>query len=243
MPASANHSSHLVVKNVIKRRTINLSIKANLMHFILTAVKDDLAEAFEKHSVDLSNVTVHRGSIFDVDCDAVVSPANSFGFMDGGIDAFYCWRYGKHVQDSVRMAILRYWHGELPIGAAEIVSTEDSDTPYLIAAPTMRVPMILGDWSINPYLAIRASVILLREGFFREGPNEGDPIADHIERVAVPGMGTGVGKMPFDLAAGQMCEAIRKHSEGRHYLPKSWDEASETHQILLGTNPSDLQGR
>jgi O-acetyl-ADP-ribose deacetylase (regulator of RNase III) len=43
----------------------------------------------------LDFVTVHQVSILDVACDAVVSPANSFGFMDGGIDAVYLSLFGK----------------------------------------------------------------------------------------------------------------------------------------------------
>jgi len=211
------------------------------MEFVLAATEEGLADAFEDASQGLENVTVFRGSIFDVDCDCMVSPANSFGFMDGGIDSFYSWHFGKQVQDSVRMSILRHWHGELPIGTAEIVETNDDDTPYLIASPTMRVPMILGDDSINPYLAMRAVVMLAREGRFRNGDQKSDLISSHVHKIAVPGMGTGVGKVPYKLAAYQMCEAIKRHSTGRHYLPKSWFEASENHQSLLMSNFEDLQ--
>jgi len=43
-------------------------------------------------------VDYHLGSILDIECDAVVSPANSFGFMDGGIDLIYSQFFGWHVQ-------------------------------------------------------------------------------------------------------------------------------------------------
>ena len=59
------------------------------MNIILTSVEPALADAWERFCGDLDFVTVHRGSIFDLSCDAVVSPANSFGFMDGGIDMLY----------------------------------------------------------------------------------------------------------------------------------------------------------
>ena len=52
------------------------------MKFVLTAVEEALARAWEQFCRDVTSVRVHRGSILDVDCDAVVSPANSFGFMD-----------------------------------------------------------------------------------------------------------------------------------------------------------------
>jgi hypothetical protein len=54
---------------------------------ILTAAEESLAEAWATFCGDLDFVSVHHGSILDVECDAVVSPANSFGFMDGGVDA------------------------------------------------------------------------------------------------------------------------------------------------------------
>ena len=56
------------------------------MNIVLAAVESELADAWERFCGDLDGVRVHRGSILDVNCDAVVSPANSFGFMDGGID-------------------------------------------------------------------------------------------------------------------------------------------------------------
>ena len=211
------------------------------MEIILVAKEAGLAQAFRQAARGLSGVTVFEGSIFDVQADAYVSPANSFGFMDGGIDAWYTWRFGDKVQDNVRLAILQYWQGELPVGAAETVATGDDEVPFLIAAPTMRVPQILGSDSINPYLAMRATIMSVREGYFKNGPHKGEPISQYIKTVAVPGLGTGVGKVPFSLAAFQMCEAIRRHLAGRHYLPKSWSEATEDHIGLLKQSPRNLQ--
>ena len=65
---------------------------------VLTAMDAGLAKAWSSFCEDLDCVTVHRGSILDVECDAVVSPANSYGFMDGGIDALYVdevWHRGS----------------------------------------------------------------------------------------------------------------------------------------------------
>lgn len=104
----------------------------------------------------LPGVRVHLGSILSLTCDAIVSPANSFGFMDGGIDALYMSHFGPQIQDRLRDAIRVRHHGELLVGAADVIETGNAAIPCLIAAPTMRVPMILKD-SVNPYLAARAS--------------------------------------------------------------------------------------
>jgi O-acetyl-ADP-ribose deacetylase (regulator of RNase III) len=143
------------------------------MNIILTAREDDLADAWERHCGDLENVCIHRGSILDVDCDAVVSPANSFGFMDGGIDMLYSQHFGWEVQERLQSLIRKKHHGELIIGNAEIVETDNLRVPYLIAAPTMRVPMKLQD-TVNPYLAARAVLLLVQHGIFDQGAFAGE---------------------------------------------------------------------
>src|SRR5215831_14903577 len=120
------------------------------MKIILTAREADLEKAWRAHCGDLQDVIVHAGSILDASCDAVVSPANSFCFMDGGIDALYIQRFGWQVQDRLRRKILEQHHGELIVGNAEIVETGDAGIPFLIAAPTMRVPMVLESNTVNP---------------------------------------------------------------------------------------------
>ena len=88
---------------------------------------------------------------------------------------------------------------------------------------------------------MRSVIMTVRNGLFKDGQYAGEAVSKHVNRIAVPGFGTGVGKVPFDLAAFQMCEAVRLHASGKHYLPKSWSEASEEHQRLLQLEPQDLQ--
>ncbi|BAZ16479.1 putative appr-1-p processing enzyme family [Calothrix sp. NIES-4071] len=185
-------------------------------------------------------VTVHRGSILDVECDAVVSPANSFGFMDGGIDFIYMDYFGKDIQLKVRRQIFDYHHGELIVGNADIVETGDSKIPYLIAAPTMRVPMVLHD-SVNAYLAARAVFILVSSGLFTSGAKAGEKISDHVKTVAMPGLGTGVGNIHSKTCALQVRTAINDILLRQYIMPKSWAEATENHQLLYTNQPKKLQ--
>ncbi len=135
------------------------------MKIILAAVERELADAWQRFCGDLDFVSVQRGSIFDFSVDAVVSPANSFGFMDGGIDMLYSQRFGWHVQKRLQGLIGSKHHGELLVGASEIIETDNPQIPYLIAAPTMRVPMILRN-SVSPYVAARAVSLLIKHGAF-----------------------------------------------------------------------------
>ena len=90
-------------------------------------------------------VTAVEGNILDHSADAIVSPANSFGFMDGGIDLAYFEHFSWHVQAQVQSEIMMHFDGELLVGQALSVQTGDERFPVLISAPTMRVPMAITD--------------------------------------------------------------------------------------------------
>ncbi len=210
------------------------------MQLVLCAVDTSLATAWTKFCSDLDFVAIHHGSILDVACDAVVSPANSFGFMDGGIDALYLDHFGNDIQRRVRRHILDYYAGELLVGQADAVETGDSHIPFLLVAPTMRVPMVLHN-SVNPYLAARAVFLLIRDGIFRVGHYQGQPIRDHIHTIAMPGLGTGVGRVGANTCAHQVRQAINDSVLGKYTLPQSWAEASERHQRLYTDRPTRLQ--
>ena len=88
--------------------------------------------------------------------------------MDGSLDLLISEYFGWHVQERLQELIRDKYHGYLLVGAAEIVPTDYAKTPYVISAPTMRVPMIL-DESVNVYLATRSIMLLVRYGQFPDG--------------------------------------------------------------------------
>lgn len=186
---------------------------------------------------ELPNIAIHHGSIFEVECDAVVSPANSFGYMDGGIDLQYSYHFGWHVQERLQALIMRDHYGELLVGQAEVVPTDHVKIPYVISAPTMRVPMILGRESVNPYLATRAALLLIQQGILPDGT----PIREVIKSVAFPGMGTGVGYIPYAVCAKQMRKAIEDVIIQKPLFPNGWKMAQARHQALYSDQTRDLQ--
>lgn len=210
------------------------------MKIILAAVDSPLADAWENFCGDLDNVTVHRGSILSLQCDAVISPANSFGFMDGGIDALYSKHFGWHVQERLQELIRTIHHGELVVGNAEIVDTDDPKIPYLIAAPTMRVPMILRD-TVNPYLAARAVLLLVQHGRFSISPRQGEKISETVQTVAFPGLGTGIGRVGPNTCARQVRVAIEEFLSDSPSFPRTWAEAMEWHQLMYTDRIRNLQ--
>ena len=144
---------------------------------------------------DAAGVEILEGDLLDLDCDALVSPTNSFGFMDGGIDKAIDHFYGGAAQPAVLERIAERFYGELPLGTATIIEMHSGRFPFLVVAPTMRVP---GDarGTINAYLAMRAALVAVLD------VNRGG--AGKIASLAVPGLCTGVGWMSADESALQM---------------------------------------
>lgn len=210
------------------------------MKLILSAVDLGLFDAWQKAFDGVDSVEARRGSILDVECDAVVSPANSFGFMDGGIDGAYLHFFGPDIEMTVRRRIHRDHAGELVVGLADVVETGNPSIPYLIVAPTMRVPMNLVD-TVNPYLAARAVFRLWRDGVLAHGASAGQPVAAVIKTIAMPGLASGVGKVPFATVAQQVRQAYDDIMLRKFSPPDSWADASERHQLLYTKKPKRLQ--
>lgn len=78
------------------------------MRVVLTSTNDELYKAWTRFCGDLPNVEIFSGSILDAGCEAVVSPENSFGFMDGGLDDLLLRRFGRGIQERVQ------GHGQKP---------------------------------------------------------------------------------------------------------------------------------
>jgi O-acetyl-ADP-ribose deacetylase (regulator of RNase III) len=204
-----------------------------MLKIVLVAVDTPLADAWEKFCGDLDFVEVHRGSIFDVKADAFVSPANSFGFMDGGIDMAYSQRFGWGVQERLQEIIRERHHGELLVGAAEIVETGVISPMFIIAAPTMRVPLILHH-TVNPYLAARAVFLLIQHGTFAAPSSlAGEKISSVVKVVAFPGLGTGCGRVDPNICAYQVRAAIDEFVAGKNTFPTSWRNAAERHEAMV----------
>jgi O-acetyl-ADP-ribose deacetylase (regulator of RNase III) len=164
----------------------------------LHAFDTDMAAAWAKSFGPDEYVQIIDGDILDGSSGALVSPANSFGYMDGGIDLVYRSFFGMEIQRRVQAKIHAEHYGELPVGQAIVVATDHVRFPFLVVAPTMRVPDRIAD-TVNVYLAFRAALLaVLRHN--SSGENS-------IENLHSPALGTGVGAMPLHRAARQMAAA------------------------------------
>lgn len=98
----------------------------------LVDIADDLITAWQQAFKGLPDVTITHGRFEDVpEFDCLVSPANSFGIMDGGIDLAISYFFGWELMESVQKRILRDFFGEQPVGTSMIVPTNNPVHPYL----------------------------------------------------------------------------------------------------------------
>jgi O-acetyl-ADP-ribose deacetylase (regulator of RNase III) len=189
-------------------------------------------------------VEISSGDIFEVEpTDAIVSPANSFGFMDGGIDGYYSYRWPR-VQEELQKFLANHHYGELPVGNAVIIPIPHGDEntilpgpwkrqegqpdfKWLISAPTMRIPMDITG-TVNAYLAFRAALIALLK---HNEANDLEP-ERQITSILCPGLGTAIGKLEPKVAALQMHMAYKHILEEPLQLGSDLGNAWNMHDML-----------
>lgn len=130
--------------------------------------------------------------------DFLVSPANSFGYMDGGIDEFYSKKY-PNIGSVVRKRISEIGIKNnqnlfyLPVGSVIVVDIPNTNQK-LICAPTMYYPSNIQNTN-NVYHVFRAILEI-----YKRNPNI---------IMAVPGLGTGVGGIDEKECALNMFKAYK----------------------------------
>jgi len=151
-----------------------------------------MVEAVKMFRVGALTVKIIVGDITEFQGDAIVNPANSYGYMGGGVALAIKLRGGKVIEEeAVRQA-------PIPIGSAVITTGGSLKVKAVIHAPTVVRP---GDKSSpeNVYKATKAALEKAVERGFRS--------------VAFPLMGAGVGGVPPKEAARAMYSAIREYSD------------------------------
>ncbi|EHM9141934.1 macro domain-containing protein, partial [Salmonella enterica] len=158
--------------------------------------------------------------------DCMVSAANSFGLMDGGVDAAITTYFGTQLQERVQQHILSEYLGEQPVGSAFVIETGNSKHPWLVHAPTMRVPLII-DGTDAVYNATRAALLAI----FQHNKS----VAEYkkIKSVVFPAMGAGCGQVPPESVARQMKLAWDSFSNPPKAI--NWQYASARQNAVFST--------
>lgn len=195
------------------------------MRLILVDPNLGVSQAWRKHFKDLPNVEIVNNYFEELsEFDCMVSAANSFGLMDGGVDAAIIRYFGDDLMLSVQKRIINEYFGEQPVGTCMIVETGHPKHPFVAHTPTMRVPLIIAHTD-HVYLAMWA---LLREIQHHNLQSE-----RKIDTIACPGLGTATGRVPYGEAARQMALAYQNFLNPPQYI--SWHYATERQlQVRFG---------
>lgn len=166
------------------------------MKIILFDRNEPMIDAWKEKFSNISDVDYYLGDFRGIKTNSkstsIVSPANSFGVMNGGIDLAYSEHFGWFLQEDVQHRIKKEYYGELLVGQSFITQTYNDDIPYIIIAPTMRLPM---DVSASPNAYIATKTILRTA------------IENNIEYLLISGLCTGAGQMSYERCANQMWKA------------------------------------
>lgn len=139
----------------------------------LVDLSDTVASALQLAFARYPEVVVNSGDILKAASNVVISPANSHGFMDGGVDRAYADFFGPGFANALRDAVLHRPEGHLPVGASMVVPTGHPSIRFVIVAPTMETPEHVPPQ--NAYRALRAALRLalsepeLRGAWFSPG--------------------------------------------------------------------------
>lgn len=156
----------------------------------------DVVNAWKEVFINHPEINIIHGDIFDYAYNTVVSPANSYGFMDGGIDKIYRKYFDAQLEKNIRNKISKLKEGYLPVGESLLVETKHEHIPYMIVAPTVFLPEAIP--SKNCAFAFRSILIMSKKY-----PNK-------IKHIYCPGLGTGVGKVDPIESANEMLLAYEK---------------------------------
>jgi O-acetyl-ADP-ribose deacetylase (regulator of RNase III) len=135
-------------------------------------------------------IIVEKGDITKISCDAIVNPANSYGYMGGGVAGAIKRVGGIEIE---KEAI-----SKAPIDVGKAIATTSGSLPckYVIHAPTMKRPAMRIDVE-NVILATKASLEI------------GSVL--NIKSIAIPGMGTGVGGVSTEKAAKAITSIAKEY--------------------------------
>ncbi|MFJ2747371.1 ADP-ribosyltransferase domain-containing protein [Streptomyces sp. NPDC087297] len=166
------------------------------LRVVLTDVNEHVVQAWRAAFADTPGIEIRRGSILDEDVDAWVTPTNSRGRMDGGVDAVIKRHLGSGIQVRVQRAVRDRFAGAMPVGSAVCVPSGAAVPRFLISTPTMVQSSQNVSATLNVALACAAA--------FQAVHRQNRTAPGSIRSVALVGMGAQTGRVPARVCANLM---------------------------------------
>lgn len=172
---------------------------------VLVDINPKMVKAWRDTFEENPEVEIVQGSMLDQRVDAWVTPTNSHGNMDGGLDAVIKNNLGQKIEQAVKKCIADRFGSSLPVGHATCVQTGRQKPNFLISTPTMvKSSEDISD-SLNVALACAAAFTAVHVQNAKESGS--------IQSVALPGLGANTGRVPTEICADLMWTAYNMFRE------------------------------
>lgn len=208
-------------------------ILVDLQQKLVSAWQEEMSKELREQSSGTISVTTYQGYIQNYlqanDVDCMVSPANSFGLMDGGLDLAISNFYGgvAKLVPVVRNTLIDECCGQQNVGSCLLVDVKElaqsaqqaRKVPrYIAHVPTMRVPKLLNSEDDIVYRCTWALLTTVRKHNMQVARNDHQGGHERINSVLCSGFGTGAGHFPAHECARQMVLAVK------HFAERSWEQ-------------------
>jgi O-acetyl-ADP-ribose deacetylase (regulator of RNase III) len=167
-----------------------------LVKVYLVDINPKMVQAWRTTFEENPEVEIVQGSMLEQHASAWVSPTNSKGSMDGGLDAIIKKHLGAKIEKQVQQEIARLYHGTLPVGHATCVPTDAVNPRFLISTPTMMGSSEDISDTLNVALACAAAFQAVHMQNYNQPGG--------IRSVALPGLGANTGRVPVEICADLM---------------------------------------
>ena len=172
---------------------------------VLCDINEKMVKAWRDTFEENPEVEILQGSMVEMQTSAWVSPTNSAGRMDGGLDLVIKRFLSEKVEALVQQQIKQEFGGKLPLGRSTCVPTGKTIPGYLISTPTM-----VGS---NEDISDTLNVALACAAAFQAVHTQNEKQPGSIRSVALPGLGANTGKVPVEICADLMWTAYNLFRE------------------------------
>ncbi|KAH9940611.1 macro domain-like protein [Amylocystis lapponica] len=202
---------------------------------ISSSLVDEWRRALAQHVPESirDRITIVQSTLEDLtppesQFDCIVSPANSYGRLDGGFDYFLSQALDPDDELAptrlVQSTLYRRWKGYAPPGSCTLVPLEGStceNNPhgcrFIAICPTMRIPGVV-TWNREiVYNCVWSLLVALTEHNDAAEPTG----RVKISKILMTGLGTGTGGVSAERCAQQMALAFRDFEDAASH-PEKW---------------------
>ena len=204
-----------------------------LVRVTLVDINPKMTKAWRETFEENPEVDIIDGSMLEQQVSAWVSPTNSKGSMDGGLDLVIKKHLGSNIESGVQKEIGARYGGRLPVGHAVAVPTGKNMPAYLISTPTMIGSSDDVSDTLNVALACAAAFQMVHMQNARQPGS--------IRSVALPGLGAQTGRVPVEICADLMWTAYSMFREHEFSDFGEMRKALETELGDLGSFGSTMK--